>query len=149
MISSSVRYCFSAKCFVMLGTENSQMVPNQENIEGDQPVQSHSHAQQPLQLQTCVNAGALSWWNRKFVSFPGRLRNVSGTTFQSPELQYSVGVIWKETTQERLNLMQVSLLWHNSFLVSLWTFQPTLVKSNLKFSFCLYATVTFTKAVPY
>ena len=35
------------------GTENSQMVPNQ-NIEGDQPVQSHSHAQQPLQPQTRV-----------------------------------------------------------------------------------------------
>ena len=32
----------------------SQMVPNQENMEGDQPVQSHSHAQQPLQPQTCV-----------------------------------------------------------------------------------------------
>ena len=34
-------------------TENSQMVPNQ-NMEGDQPVWSHSHAQQPLQPQTCV-----------------------------------------------------------------------------------------------
>ena len=33
------------------------MVPNQENTEGDQPVQSHSNAQQPLmalQPQTCV-----------------------------------------------------------------------------------------------
>ena len=30
------------------------MVPNQENMEGDQPVQSLSHAQQPLQPQTCV-----------------------------------------------------------------------------------------------
>ena len=30
------------------------MVSNQENMEGDQPVQSHSHAQQPLQPQTCV-----------------------------------------------------------------------------------------------
>ena len=26
-----------------------------------------------------------------------------------------------------LNARQVSLLWHNSFLVSLWTFYPTLV----------------------
>ena len=34
-------------------TENIQMVPNQ-NMEGDQPVQSHSHAQQPLQPQTSV-----------------------------------------------------------------------------------------------
>ena len=38
----------------MLGNKNGQMVPNQENMEGDQPVQSHSHAQQPLQPQTCV-----------------------------------------------------------------------------------------------
>ena len=35
------------------GTENSQMMPNQ-NMEGDQPVQSRSNAQQPLQPQTCV-----------------------------------------------------------------------------------------------
>ena len=33
--------------FSYRGIENSQMVPNQENMEGDQPVQSHSHAQQP------------------------------------------------------------------------------------------------------
>ena len=30
------------------------MVPNQENMEGDQPVQSYSHSQQSVQLQTCV-----------------------------------------------------------------------------------------------
>ena len=30
------------------------MVPNQENLEGNQPVQSHSHTQQSLQPQTCV-----------------------------------------------------------------------------------------------
>ena len=36
------------------GTESSQMMPNQENTEGDQPVQSHSHTQQPLQPLTCV-----------------------------------------------------------------------------------------------
>ena len=44
------------------GTENSQMVPNQENMEGDKPVQSYlySHAKQPLQPQTLC-AGALSW----------------------------------------------------------------------------------------
>ena len=38
-------------------TENSQMLPNQENMEGqegDQPVQSYSHSQQSLQPQTCV-----------------------------------------------------------------------------------------------
>ena len=30
------------------------MVPNQENMEGDQPFQSHRHTQQPLQPQNCV-----------------------------------------------------------------------------------------------
>ena len=55
MTSSSVWYCFPSKWgFSCQGTENSQMVPNQENMEGDQPVQSHGHAQQPLQPQTCV-----------------------------------------------------------------------------------------------
>ena len=29
------------------------MVPNQENMEGDQPVHSHSHAQQPLVQEHC------------------------------------------------------------------------------------------------
>ena len=68
--------------FFMLGTENS-LVPNQEKMEGDQPVQSHSHAQQPLQPQTSVHlcAGAASsWWNRNSsIPFPGRSRNVSST----------------------------------------------------------------------
>ena len=30
------------------------MVPNQEDMDNDQPVQSYSHTQQPLQPQTCV-----------------------------------------------------------------------------------------------
>ena len=56
MTPSSVGYCFPAKCFFHVGgIENSQMVPNQENMEADHPVQSHSHAQQPLHKpQTCV-----------------------------------------------------------------------------------------------
>ena len=43
------------QCFYTCwGTENSQMVLNQENIEGAQPFQNHNHTQQPLQPQTCV-----------------------------------------------------------------------------------------------
>ena len=83
-------------------TENSQMVPNQENMEGDQPVQSHSHAQQPLQQQTCVQEhcpGETGPPSCPFISFPGRLQNVSSTTFQSPELLIQCGFIWKETMQ--------------------------------------------------
>ena len=40
--------------FSLWGTENSQMVPFEENMEGDQPPQRHRHPQQPLQPQTCV-----------------------------------------------------------------------------------------------
>ena len=40
--------------FSCWGTEHSQMVLNQDNMEGNQPVQSHSHAQQPLQPHTFV-----------------------------------------------------------------------------------------------
>lgn len=41
--------------FFMLGPENSQMVPNQDNMgKCNQPVQTHSCIQQPLQPQTCV-----------------------------------------------------------------------------------------------
>ena len=70
------------------------------------------------------------------VSFPGiiRSRNVYSTTFQSPELLIQCGFIWKGTTQlvswkVEFNACQVSLLWHN-FLISLWTFHPTLVMQS-------------------
>ena len=82
---------------------------------------------------TYLCAWALSWWNRTpFVSFLGRLPNVSSTTFQCPELPIQGGFIWKETMQLvsgkiECNARQISLLRHNSFLVSLWTFQPTLL----------------------
>ena len=101
----SVWYCFPAKCFFSCrGTENSQMVPNQENVEGDQ---SHSQAQQPLQPQICVQEHCLGKQSTPFLRFPGYLRNV-------PVLLLQCGFIWKETMQ--LVSGKVSLLWHNSFL---------------------------------
>ena len=33
--------------------KKSQLVPNQDNMEGDQPVQSPSHAQQPFATTVC------------------------------------------------------------------------------------------------
>ena len=52
--------------------------------------------------------------------------NVSSTTFQSPELLIQCGFIWKETMQLVSGKVEFnacpSLLWHNSFLVNLWTF---------------------------
>ena len=109
--------------FSCWGTENSQMVPSQENMEGNQPILSHSTAAF-ASLELC--ATALSWWNRThFVSFPGRSRNVSSTTFQSPELLIRCGFIWKEAMQlvsgeVEFTACQVSLLWHNTFLVRLY-----------------------------
>ena len=69
--------------------------------------------------QTCVSIRQFSrpFWN------------VSSTTFQSPELLIQCAFIWKETMQLvsgkiEFNACQVSLLWHNSFLVSLKLFSP-------------------------
>ena len=59
--------------FFHVWEQDTQMVPNQENMEGDQPVQSLSHAQQPLQPQICVQEhcpGETGLY--PFVSFPGR-----------------------------------------------------------------------------
>ena len=61
--------------------------------------------------------------------------NVSSSTFQSPKLLIQSGFVWTETMQLILgkvefNACQVLLVWHNSFSVSLWTFQPTLVQSK-------------------
>ena len=63
------------------------MVPNQENMEGDQPVQSHSHAQQPLQPQTCVQEHCPVSGLLLGVGFPGHFEMslVLVTSFQSPE----------------------------------------------------------------
>ena len=120
--------------FSCWGTENSQMVPNQENMEGYQLVQSHSHTQQPLQPQTYVQEhcpGETGFSSSVFQAVWKCLLEVR-TAFQSPELLIQCGVIWKETIhlvsgKVEFNACQVSLLRHNSFLVSLWTFQPTLV----------------------
>ena len=134
MTSSSVRYCFPVNVFSCWGTENSQMVPNQ----GDSGVLSTSSKPQQ---QTCVQehchgeTGLPSLVSRRFWS-------VSSTTFQSPELLIQRGIIWEETMQlvsekVELNAFQVSFLWHNSILVSLWTFQPTLLIHRLISSPCL------------
>ena len=105
-----VRYCFSAKCFLMLGNRNKYVGAKLREY-GDQPGQSHSHAQQPLQPQP------QSWWNKTpFVSFP-HSRNVSSTTtFQSPELLNQCGFIWKETMQLASGKVEFNA-WQVSFFV--------------------------------
>ena len=85
---------------------------------------------------TDLCAGALSWWNRTpFVSFPGHFE-MSLVLLFSPELLIRCGFIWKKTMQlvsgkVDFSACQVSLLWHDSFLVSLWPFQLTLISWEL------------------
>ena len=142
MTSSSVWY-FPAKCLLFFScweTENSQIhvVPNQENMEGDQPVQSHSHTQQPLQPQTCVqeNCPGETGLPCQFSSYVNKMSLVLYMYFSKPSITYPVWVIWNLEGNNAVsirkgfntfNACQILSLWHNSFLVSLWTFQPTLV----------------------
>ena len=64
------------------------------------------------------------------------------TPFQSPKVLIQCGFIWKETmhlvSRKEFNACQVSLLWHNSFLVSLWTLQPTLVHLHYQLTSYLF-----------
>ena len=97
--SSSVWYCFPAKCFFScLGTDNSQMVPYQESMEGDQPVQSHSHAQQPVQPQTCVQEHCPGETGLPSSVFQA-VHEMSLVLLFSPEVLILYGLIWKETMQ--------------------------------------------------
>ena len=80
-------------------------------MEGDQPVQSHSYAQQPSQPQLVCRSIVLVIQD-SLVGFPGRLLNVSST---SPKLLIQCGFILKETVQlvsgnVEFNAYQVSLL---------------------------------------
>ena len=74
------------------GTANSLIVPNQENIEGDRPVQRHSNGQQPLQPLVCR---IIVQMNQDFLrysfEFSGLLRNVSSTTFELPIQCWFIG----------------------------------------------------------
>ena len=83
---------------------------------------------------TDLCAGALSWWNRtSFVSFPGHSQNVSNWYYFSkswityPVCFYLEGNNAFSIRKVDFDACQVLLLWHNSFLVSIGTFQPNLV----------------------
>ena len=117
-------YCFSAKCFSCWGTENSQMVPSQENVEGDQPVQSHSHAQQPLQPQTCVQEHCPGETGLPLLVFQAVHKMSLVLLFKVlTYLSIQCGFIWKTlqfiSGKVEVCACQVSLLWLNSFLLSL------------------------------
>ena len=93
-------------------------------MEGDQSVQSHNHAQQPLQPQTCVHEHCPGETGLSLSSFPVHFEVSLVLLIQSLELHIQCGFIRKETMhlvsgKVESNACQVSLLWHNSFLVSL------------------------------
>ena len=80
------------------GTDNSQMIPIQENMEGNQPVQSHSHTQQPWQPQTCVQEHCPGETGLPSSVFQAVLKCLY-YYFSKSWITYQVLVIWKETTQ--------------------------------------------------
>ena len=128
--------------FSFWGTENSQMVPNQENMGGGGAINqfkatvthsSHCHHRLACRSIVLVKQDSPCHFSRT-------VWYVSSATFQSPELLIQCGFFWKETMQlvsgkVNFNAPQVSLLWYNSFSVSLWTFQPTLVNGYIFLQF--------------
>ena len=101
MLSSSVRYFFPAKrcCFFSSwGTDNCQMVPNQENMYGNQPVQNHSHAQQPLKPLVCRSIVLVKQDPLRQFSWPFP-KCLYSTAFQSPELRIQCAIIWNNIMQ--------------------------------------------------
>ena len=125
--SSYVRYCFPDKSFFHVWGQKivrwCQIRRIQRVINQFKVTVTHSSHLQP---QTCVHCtGETGLPSSVFRPF----WNFSSTTFQSPEVLIQCGFIWKETMQlvsgkVEFNACQVSMLWHNSFLVSLWNFQP-------------------------
>ena len=71
------------------------MVPNQENMEGDQPLQSHSHAQlEPLQPHTksCAQEHCPGDTGLPSSVIPGRVRNNSSPISRDLNCLSSVGL---------------------------------------------------------
>ena len=71
-------------------------------MEGDQPVQSHSHTQQPLQQQTCVQEHCPGETGLPSSVVQGSMpftQSISSTTLQSPELLIQCGFLGKKTMQ--------------------------------------------------
>ena len=96
------------------------MVPNQENMEGNQLnlVQCQSHTAAIATTDLC--AGALSWWNRSpVISFPGRFEMSLELLFRVLNELFSVGLSGSKQCIHFCGTTPSS--------VSLWTFQLTLV----------------------
>ena len=148
MTSSSVRYCVPSKCYIFAccGTENSQIVPNQENMElinqFNARVTHNSHCNHRFMCRSIVLVKT-GLPPSVFLA----VLNISSTTFQSPELLIQcVFIWWKMHCQERLNLMHAKFNWcGTNSLASLWTFQPPSYFSTMTFLMKLTWHADFTK----
>ena len=91
-----IKYCFPARCFCFFHV-GEQRIVRWCQFRRIWRVINHLNAtvMQTAAIATRdLCAGALSWWNRTpFVGFPDCSRNVSSTTFQSPELLIQCGFI--------------------------------------------------------
>ena len=94
--------------FFMLGNRKSQMVPNQENMEGDQPVQSHSHAQQPMQPQTCAQENCPGKTGLPSSVLYRPFWNVSSSTIQ--RITYPVWVYPEGNNSVRIRKLRLKLM---------------------------------------
>ena len=103
------------------------MVANQENMEGDQPVQSHGHAQQPLQPQTCVQEHCPSETGFPLSVFHAVHEMCLVLLFKALTYPYPVWFYLEGNNAVSIKKGWIWCMWHNSFLTSLWTLQPTLV----------------------
>ena len=120
--------------FFMLGNRKKNGAKSEEYWEWStsSKQQSRTGAQQPLQPPTCdVQEHCPGEIKRPSSVFQAVWKCLYSITFQSRELLIYCGFIWNEIMQlvsgnVEFNASQISLLWHNS-LVSLWTFQHTLV----------------------
>ena len=84
---------------------------------------SHSHTQQPLQPQTCVQEHCPGETGISFSVFQAVFEMSLVLLFKVLNYIIQCGFIWKDTMQlvsgnVEFNTCQVSLLWHNSFFYS-------------------------------
>ena len=82
--------------FFMLGNRKKSDGAESGEYGGWSTSSSHSHGQQPLQPQTCVQEHCPGETRLPFISFPGRFE-MSLVLLQSPVLLIKCGFIWKKT----------------------------------------------------
>ena len=135
MTSLSVQYCLGQPMLLFFSfAAHTQIVVRCHNHGSNPPPPRINHFKATVTRSSQCNCDRFVCMSIVLVKQDSRPspKCLYSTTFQSPEvLIYSVALKkWKKTMQlvsENFvfNACHVSLLWLNSFLVSLWTFQPT------------------------